>query len=63
MRAGVDRFKKFGSFATMDRLAEGDVLKYSDILNVSYSTVFAKLLLDKNKAEYEKKLRSVMSKK
>ena len=57
IRAGVDRFEKYGSFTTMDVLAQGDPLKYGDVLNLNYETVFVKLLLEKDRADFERNLR------
>ncbi len=44
---GASRLEKFGIYNTLDALAKGDILKYKEILNLSYNLVFTKLLLDK----------------
>lgn len=54
--AGIDQLNKFGVFAAVDSLAKGDALKYEQIYELSYSTVFTKLWLDTEKAKFEKRL-------
>jgi len=50
--AGVENLYKFGSFATIDKLAGGDILKYKEVEKMPYHLVFTKLYLEKTTAEY-----------
>lgn len=56
MNAGIERFQQFSWFATLDRLAGGDVLKYDEVGRQPWNIIFAKLLLLKTEAEYNKAL-------
>ena len=56
MAAGIDRFQQFSWFATLDRVAGGDVLKYEEVSKQPYSVIFSRLLLQKTEAEYNKAL-------
>ena len=56
MNAGIERFQQFSWFATLDRLAGGDVLKYDEVGKQPWNIIFAKLLLQKTEAEYNKAL-------
>lgn len=56
MNAGIERFQQFSWFATLDRLAGGDVLKYDEVGKQPWNIIFAKLLLQKAEAEYNKAL-------
>jgi len=53
-KAGIDMFNQFGYFATIDRLAGGDPLKYDDIGKIEYSVIFSKLLLIKTDMQFTK---------
>jgi hypothetical protein len=57
--AGIDRFIKFGTLATIDLLADGNVLLYDQIEDQPYSLIFAKLLLEKEKGQYLKALHAI----
>jgi hypothetical protein len=54
--AGIDQLNKFGIFAAVDSLAQGNPLKYEQIYELPYSTVFTKLWLDTERAKFEKRL-------
>ena len=56
MSAGIENFQKFSWFATLDRLAGGDVLKYDEVGKQQWVVIFTKLLLNKTEAEYNKNL-------
>lgn len=56
LNAGVDRYQVFGWFATLNRLAGGDPLKYDAIGQQPYGIIFSTLLLQKADREYEKAL-------
>ena len=51
INAGGQKLDKFGTLAIVDDLAEGDLLKWDAVQKQPYSNVFAKLMLDKTKAE------------
>jgi hypothetical protein len=56
INAGIEDFARFSWFATLDRLAGGDILKYDEVGKQPWSIVFTKLLLNKTDAEFNKKL-------
>lgn len=56
LNAGIEDFARFSWFATLDRLAGGDILKYDEVGKQPWSIIFTKLLLNKTDAEYNKKL-------
>lgn len=56
LSAGVEKFNAYGAFGTLDFLADGDVLKYDDILKQSANVVYTKLMLSKDKREYQENL-------
>jgi hypothetical protein len=56
LSAGADNYAQFGWFATLNRLAGGDPLKYDAIGQQPYSVIFSTLLLQKTDREYEKAL-------
>ena len=51
--AGIDKLAKFGRMIQIDALAGGDPLKYDAVENLPYEIGFAKLLLDKEREEYQ----------
>lgn len=63
LAAGVERLGKFGIFATVDTLADGDPTRYPEIENIPYKIIFSKLYYDREKAEYIKNLQGIKSKK
>jgi hypothetical protein len=54
--AGIDRYRDFGWFVTLDRLAGGDILKYDLIGKQKFCDVFAKLKLNTLDADYNERL-------
>lgn len=60
---GASRLQKFGIYNTLDQLADGDILKYRKILNLKYSEVFAKLNLDRVKADIMQDMNNIKDKK
>jgi hypothetical protein len=61
--AGIDRFVKFGTLATIDLLADGNVLIYDEIEAKPYSLIFAKLYLEHEKGQYLKNLQAIKNRK
>ena len=62
-RAGIDRFNKFGYLTAIDSLAGGDVLKWPEIRNMEYEAAFSKLMLDKERSDFDRELFRVQSRK
>ena len=60
--AGIENYNQFGYFATIDRLAGGDPLKYESIGKMEYSIIYAKLLLNKVDSEFIKNYHRIKSK-
>jgi len=52
MTAGIDKLSIFGVFGIVDTLAGGDPLKYKDVEALPYNVIFAKLYIEKTRAEY-----------
>lgn len=59
----MDKLSKFGVFGTLDSLAGGDMTKYKAILLKANAEVMAKLMLEKEKKDYNKRLNKVLKKK
>jgi hypothetical protein len=58
--AGIERFNEFGVFATIDRLAGGDPLKYDAIEAMPFHIIFTKLKLNKVEYEYQEAYREII---
>jgi hypothetical protein len=54
--AGIHKFNEFGPLITIDRLADGDVLKYDAIEQKPYHLIFAKLKLEYTRRIYNENL-------
>lgn len=50
---GSERLSVMGILPTIDRLAVGDILKYEEILDLPYLTVFNRLRMDRIKSDIE----------
>ena len=59
----VGGFDSFGYLPEMDRLANGDILKYEEIKKLSWSDCFSKLAYDSRQSRYQNKLIELMHKK
>jgi len=62
IKAGIDMFNQFGYFATIDRLAGGDPLKYDEVGKMEYSVIFSKLLLNQTDNQFMKNYHKAISK-
>ncbi|MFA7361919.1 MAG: hypothetical protein WC139_12880 [Candidatus Kapaibacterium sp.] len=58
-QAGIENFQEFGAFATIDRLAGGDVLKYDAIERMPFNLIFTKMKLNKVTYEFDDNLRKI----
>ncbi len=56
MVGGSEKMRKFGIYNTLEHLANGDILKYKEILNLPYSEVFTVLLMKKTASELSRKM-------
>jgi hypothetical protein len=63
LEAGIDKMIKFGRIATVDTLSGGNILQHTQIIELPYKRIFTKLQLDKTKAEIQKSLQKIKSKK
>ena len=61
--AGLERFSKFGYFPQIDSLAQGKPWRYEEVKRLPYETAFTKLLLDKEKSDFDKEMYKIMSRK
>ena len=57
------RMARFGVLNTINVLAKEDVLKWSEIENLPYLTIFTKLLMDKEKNNIQRELAELQKKK
>jgi hypothetical protein len=61
-KAGIEKYNQFSYFATIDRLAGGDPLKYDGVGNIQFSVIYSKLLLNRVDNEFSKALIRIKSK-
>lgn len=61
-KAGVKAFEAYGYINTVNSLAGGDLSKWHEIMNMSYSKLLTKLLLNKTEAAYQKKYAELQEK-
>jgi hypothetical protein len=59
--AGIKSFEKFKYINTVNSLANGDLTKWNDILNMPYERVLTKLLLNKAEAEYQRRYSDLLN--
>jgi hypothetical protein len=57
--AGIEVFDKYGFFNTVYALANGDVLKFDQILETPAETIFMTLMFEKDKRKFEKNLKNI----
>lgn len=50
---GSEKLSKFGIYNTLDKLSDGDILKYEAILDLPYADVFVKLYMDRIKGDLQ----------
>jgi hypothetical protein len=63
VEAGIERINQFGVLATIDTLAQGNVLLYDEIEAKPYYLIFAKLHLESEKARYIEALSKIKERK
>ena len=61
--AGIEMYNEFGVFATIDRLAGGDPLKYDKIGKTEFSVIFVKLRLNQVDVQFAKNYQKVITSK
>ncbi len=54
--AGIDELNKFGDLNVIDALAGGDILKWQQVLELTYEDVYNKLLKTKTEEDIRKRL-------
>ena len=59
----VGGFESFGYLPELDRLANGDILKYDAIRKLSWSECFSKLAYDSRQSRYQNKMLELIHKK
>ncbi len=57
--AGIDDLNKFGDLNTIDALAGGDILKWQQVLELTYEDVYNKLLKTKTEEDIKKRLEAI----
>ena len=58
----VGGFESFGYLPEMDKLANGNILKYEEIKRLSWNDCFSKLAYDARQTKYQNKIIDLMSK-
>lgn len=61
--AGIDKLNKYGFFATLHSIANGNPLHYDDMLNQPADTIYQTLLMDFEVSEYQKRLSEKLTQK
>lgn len=61
--AGIKKFERYGINNTIDALAEGDVLKWEEVLLMPYNVIFTKLRMNKDKVVFQRSLKRVLENK
>jgi hypothetical protein len=56
VRAGIDRFNKYGYLLSIDSLARGDVFKWKEARDLEYEVAFSKLMIDKDHNDFDREL-------
>ncbi|WP_418513717.1 hypothetical protein [Corallibacter sp.] len=56
---GSERLQKFGIYNTLESLSGGDILKWNQIMELPYSDVFMKLLLDKTNNDLQFEMQQI----
>ncbi len=57
--AGIDELNKFGDLNTIDALAGGDILRWQQVLDLTYEDVYNKLLKTKTEEDIKKRLETI----
>ena len=60
-RAGIERFEKYGFYATLLSYCNGDLSRLTALLKLSADVFYTALCIDTEKADYEEKYRDIMS--
>ena len=58
---GAERLKQFGIYNILNNLSNGDILKWNSIMELPYSDVFMKLLLDKTNNDIQSEMNNIKS--
>ena len=61
-RAGIATFEKFSFYNIVDALAGKDVLKWSEVLNLTYEQFLLKQMMNKTEADYSKRYGELVEK-
>ncbi len=62
-QADSDRFQKYRSFMQFDSLCGGDILKFEQMKKVPYLICFTKMMLEADRAEFNKDLHKIQMRK
>lgn len=57
--AGVNRVQRFGVFATMDTLTNGDLTKHEEYWKLPVELIYTKLLYNKSVREFQEDYRKI----
>jgi hypothetical protein len=56
---GSERLSKFGIYNTLETLSGGDILKWNQIMEIPYSDVFTKLLMNKTNNDLQEEMNQI----
>lgn len=59
---GADKLSKFGIYNTLDNLSKGNILKWNEVLDLSYADIFTKLYMDTVKGDLEQEMNLIKTK-
>lgn len=58
---GSDRLQKFGIYNSLYSLSDGDILKWEQIMELPYSEIFIKLLMDKENGDLQIEMQNIQT--
>ncbi len=56
---GSAKMQKFGIYNVLDTISDGDILKWESIMELEYSEVFLKLLMNKTKRDIQTEMNNI----
>jgi len=62
VRAGIDKLNAFGDFVIINKLANGDILKFEKVLLIDFYTALTKMQYDSEHDKFEKRYLDALKK-
>lgn len=60
VEAGIEIFNKYGDMNNLETLSLGDVTKWEGIKAIDRGTIYAKLMFNKDRHEFQRKLNEIL---